>query len=168
MDSIKQLQRRSVSITGDWRPLAQLWMNPLLVPGLEDINIGQNIRLRKGMESMLRRLWFRRIWILQEIANARVVIVLCGTKSVSVRIFAQVPSLIGLQPQPYCQAVLDIIPGLSREESWWSRRRNLYTLLVKFRESEATDERNIIYTLLGISSDTYKSDFLLPNYEKSV
>jgi len=169
MGSMKRLQENSVHVEGDWRRSAQFWLHPwhVVQPTLEDINIYQN-ELRKGMELILARPWFRRIWILQEIANARAAIVLCGKKSVSTRIFAQVPSLIELQPHPHCQAVLDIMPGLSRKESWWGQKRNLQTLLVKFRKSEATDERDIIYALLGISSDACKSDILLPDYTKSL
>jgi uncharacterized protein (DUF1778 family) len=58
------------------------------------------------------------------------------------------------------------MPGL-RKETWWGQNRNLHTLLIKFRESEATDERDIVYALLGISSDAYQNDFLLPDYTKS-
>ncbi|KAH8762780.1 ankyrin repeat-containing domain protein [Hyaloscypha finlandica] len=169
MDAMKRLQETNVNIEGDWRHLAKEWMRSwsVIQATLGDRNISQN-GLREGMESMLRRPWFRRIWILQEIANARVAIVLCGNKSISARIFAQVPSLIGLQPQPHCQAVLDIMPGLSRKESWWGQSRNLQTLLVKFRESEATDERDIIYALLGISTDACRSNILVPDYAKSL
>jgi hypothetical protein len=60
------------------------------------------------------------------------------------------------------------MPGLSRKESRWGQKRNLYTLLVKFRESKATDERDIIYALLGISLDACQSNILLPDYTKSL
>jgi hypothetical protein len=118
------------------------------------------------MDLLLKRPWFRRIWILQEIANARVAIVQCGKKSVSARTFAQVPSLLGLKPDPHCQAVLDIMPGFSRKESWWSSQRDLRTLLEKFRASEATDKRDMFYALFGISSDASQNDTLRPDYSK--
>ena len=165
MDFIKQLHENNVTIEGDWRRSAQLWMHhqAVIQPKLGDIK-----RLREGMEFILGRPWFWRIWILQEIANARVATILCGKKSVSARTFAQVPSLIGLPTHPHCQAILDIMPGLSRKESWWSDKRNLHTLLAKFRGSQATDQRDIIYALLGISSDACRSDILLPDYTKSL
>jgi ankyrin repeat protein len=166
MDSIKQLQENNVKVEGDWRRSAQLWMRPRT--GLGGINTHQNDKWTEGMELMLRRPWFQRIWILQEIANARVATIHCGKKSVSARTFAQVPSIIGLQPKPHTQAVLDIMPGLSRKESWWGQKRNLHTLLVKFRESKATDKRDIIYALLGISLDVCQSNILLPDYTKSL
>ncbi|KAH6722048.1 hypothetical protein BKA61DRAFT_701115 [Leptodontidium sp. MPI-SDFR-AT-0119] len=160
MDFMKQLHDRNVSVGGDWRPSAQI--------RLDHVKEDQIAILRDGMKVILTRLWFRRIWILQEIAHARVAIIHCGKKSVSARAFAQVPSIIGIHPQPNCQAVLDIMPGVSREESWWSQQRNLHTLLVKFRESETSDERDIIYTLQRISSDGCQSDVLVPDYTKSI
>lgn len=167
MDSIKQLQETNVKVEGDWRRSAQLWMNPQ--HGIGDMDTyHNNMMWREGMELMLKRPWFRRIWILQEIANARVATIHCGRKSVSARTFAQIPSIIGLKTDPHSQAVLDIMPGLSRKESWWGQRQDLHFLLVRFRESEATDERDIIYALLGISSDAYLSDILLPDYTKSL
>ncbi|CZR67662.1 uncharacterized protein PAC_17561 [Phialocephala subalpina] len=152
MDSMKSLHDIFIKKEGGWRELARFRMSVCPAGCYE------------GMELILSRPWFRRIWVLQEIANARVATVLCGRKSISASTFAQVPGLLGLQPDPHCQAVLDIMPGLSRQTSWWKEKRDLYTLLKKFRESEATDERDIVYALLGISSDACK--VLLPNYEK--
>lgn len=123
--------------------------------------------LHSGMKSLLERSWFRRIWIIQEVANAKTALVCVGTKSVSSRIFALAPWLIGIQPESHCQAVLDIMPGQSRETSWWSQKRDLYTLLQKFKRSEASDSRDMIYALLGISSDGYDADTLRPDYEKT-
>ena len=114
LDFIKHLHENNVRIEGDWKRSAQLWMHHRTItqPRLREME-----RWREGMVFLLGRPWFRRIWILQEIANARVATVICGKKSVSARTFAQFPSLLGLQLQPHCQAVLDIMPGLSREES---------------------------------------------------
>ena len=154
MDSMKQLHNIFVEKEGDWRQLAWFWIKACPAGCYE------------GMRLILSRPWFRRIWILQEIANARVATVLCGKKSISASTFPQVPGLLGLQPDPHCQAVLDIMPGVSRQTSWWKDKRDLYTLLRKFRKSEATDERDIVYALLGISSDTCIGKALLPDYKK--
>jgi len=161
MDLMKGLQGDHIKVEGDWRRLAPLWI------GQGDIEQKTSIWL-EGMKAMLSRPWFWRIWILQEIANARVATIHCGTKSVSARIFAQFPSIIGLEPNSHCQAVLDIMPGLSRKESWWGQDRNLHNLLMKFRKSEATDQRDVIYALLGISLDACQSDILIPDYTKSL
>jgi len=78
MDFMKRLHEYIVKVEGDWRRLAQFSIS--LSP--EHVTIRENARRREGMELLLRRPWFRRIWILQEIANARVATVLCGRKSI--------------------------------------------------------------------------------------
>ena len=168
MDFIKQLHLFTRETLGDWRHLARCRIR--IRPdgySLEDKKV-ENQRLCIGMVDILGRPWFRRVWILQEIANARVARIYCGRKSVSARVFAQFPSLLGVQTDSHCQAVLDVMPGYSRKESWWGRKRDLYTLLSKFRNSEATDERDIIYALLGISSDACQSNTLVPDYSRSL
>jgi Heterokaryon incompatibility protein (HET)/Ankyrin repeats (3 copies) len=135
---------------------------------LDCLSDGEMFRLYRSLKSLLQRPWFRRVWILQEVANARVAEVICGTKSVSARIFSLVPAFVGIVPDPHSQAVLDIMPGHSRESSWWAQKRDLQTLLLKFGNSEASDPRDHIFALLGISTDACNTDLLKPNYENSI
>src|ERR1700722_19778739 len=74
--------------------------------------------LVEGLESLLRRNWFKRVWVIQETANARVAEIVCGGKSVSASIFALMPSLLEITPDPHCQPILDIMPGTLRNSSW--------------------------------------------------
>ena len=83
------------------------------------------------------------------------------------RIFALAPMLINVEPDSHCQAVLDIMPGPSRDSSWWNQRRDLYTLLQRFSQSQASDPRDMIYALLGISSNKTDVYNLQPDYTKS-
>ncbi|KAL6904129.1 hypothetical protein GGI43DRAFT_311542 [Trichoderma evansii] len=122
---------------------------------------------RQGLKILLDRPWFRRVWILQEVANAKSALLCCGTQSVPVRVFAIAPLMLNVTPSAHCQAVLDIMPGLWRESTWWSESNSLYTLLKMFGTSEATESRDLIYALRGISSDARDSKALLPDYEKS-
>ena len=121
---------------------------------------------RTGLRQLLRRQWFTRVWIVQEVANARKATICSGTWSVPSEIFACAPSLLKEEPEPHCQSILDIIPGPSRSESWWGQKRDLYALLRKFRASKATDERDKIYAVLGISSDPLDIQGIDINYEK--
>ncbi|KAF2737685.1 HET-domain-containing protein, partial [Polyplosphaeria fusca] len=123
---------------------------------------------RKGLSALLMRPWFRRIWILQEVANAKRARVWCGTKSIKARTFSLAPLLVGIRPERHCKAVLDIMPGPSRKNSWWGENRSLYNLLLKFSESEASDPRDKVYALLGISSDAHDTDNLRPDYTKDI
>ncbi|OCK89825.1 HET-domain-containing protein, partial [Cenococcum geophilum 1.58] len=171
MDSLKRLQEESIKhACKDWKLADKRWMDLWLSvqPTLRSQHPGLVTRQREGMECLLGRPWFKRVWILQEVANAKAAVVCSGTRSISARIFALAPLLIGAKPEPHCQAVLDIMPGSSRKESWWSQKRDLYTLLLKFRESKATDQRDIIYALLGISSDARDTDNLRADYTKTV
>lgn len=104
---------------------------------------------------------------MQEIANARRARVWCGTKSIKAQTLVLAPELLGVTPGSHCQAVLDIMPGRLREKSWWCKSRTLHTLLLKFKESEASDPRDKIYALLGITSDTQSINVLHPDYTKS-
>ena len=60
------------------------------------------------------------------------------------------------------------MPGPSRKESWWGKKRNLHILLFKFRGSLATDQRDRIFALIGMSSDASDSKILVADYKKSL
>jgi ankyrin repeat protein len=122
----------------------------------------------EGFQSLLRRNWFKRVWIIQETANARVAEIVCGSKSVSASTFVLMPSLLEITPDPHCQPILDIMPGPLRNSSWWAKKRDLHTMLVKFCKSEATDPRDNVYALLGISSDASDTKLLKTNYKKNL
>jgi ankyrin repeat protein len=168
MNFMKKLEEESLRHScNNWKPANQGWRN--IWSFIQTCSSGSLMyRQREGLKSLLARSWFKRVWILQEVANARVAEIVCGTKSVSARIFALTPLLAGIVPDHHCQAVLDIMPGPSRKSSWWTQKRDLQTLLAKFGKSEASDPRDVIYALLGMSSDVSSSDSLKANYEESV
>jgi ankyrin repeat protein len=162
MDSLQRLEEHSSTQGHRHWDLAQWTTFWLLVRQDPDVEPC------KGLDMLLGKPWFRRVWILQEIANAKKASVWCGAKSVRARTFALAPSLIGVKPERHCQAVLDIMPGRLREDTWWYESRDLYNLLLKFSESEASDPRDKVYALLGISSDACDTDSLRPDYEKGL
>jgi ankyrin repeat protein len=123
--------------------------------------------LRDGFRDLLNQTWFRRAWIIQEVAQARTAEVLCGAQSIPVRIFAVTASMLEMKTEHHCQAILDIMPGPSRETSWWAGQRDLRTLVYKFRKSKRSDPRDAIYSLLGISSDKKVANFPTPDYSES-
>jgi hypothetical protein len=171
MDSLKKLEEKSTQLPcSRWslrdKRWTELWSS--LQPHLKNQHWGLAIRQKAGLETLLTRPWFQRVWVLQEVANAKRALVSSGTRSLSARIFALGPVLLNTSPDPHCQAVLDIMPGPSRKDSWWNRKSDLYTLLQKFRNSKAGDPRDMIYALLDISSDTQNTDLLRADYDKSV
>ncbi|KAK8107025.1 heterokaryon incompatibility protein-domain-containing protein [Apiospora kogelbergensis] len=102
--------------------------------------------------------WFQRVWVIQEVANASAVTVICGSKSVSSRIFSMMPCIMDLEIDRHTAAVLEVMPGPLRQQSWWNADRRLIMLLTKFSGSKASQEHDLIYALLGIASDAETLD----------
>ncbi|GKT72050.1 ankyrin repeat and sam domain containing protein 6 [Colletotrichum tofieldiae] len=121
-------------------------------------------RQRQGLKTLLGHEWFTRVWILQEVASAHAARVCCGTKTVSTRYFGLLRGWLSVVPSPHCQAVVDMMPGISRQRSWRAGRRDLFTLLRRFGHSKATEPRDIIYALCGISTDASGPGVLTPDY----
>lgn len=152
MDALEQLRKLNAAHdTGQWT--------------LSD-NRCENYRI--GLRQLLNRQWFTRVWILQEAANAQEADVCCGTRSIPAEIFALAPSMIELEPPPHCQPILDIMPGSSRSNSWWTQNRDLCTLLRRFKASKATDERDKIYALLGMSSNPSDMQSIDIDYQRPI
>ncbi|KAH7306078.1 ankyrin repeat-containing domain protein [Rhexocercosporidium sp. MPI-PUGE-AT-0058] len=143
------------------------WADVWLVV-VRDLRPDQREVLVEGLQTLLHRPWFKRVWIIQESTNARVVEVVCGSKSVSASILALMPHLLGVTPEPHCQPILDGMPVSVRNTSWWAEKRDLYTMLDRFRNSEATDPREKIYALLSISSNARDTELLRADYGKSL
>lgn len=169
MESLRLLQQASTKhacrtwsrYDGRWE---HLWDSSrsclkLLYPDFQDLE-------KRGLEELLGRPWFRRVWILQEAAFAQAGIISCGTKSMSARLFTLAPLLLDITPDAHCQSVIDIMPSQWRNASWLSANRSLYTLLGAFGCSEATESRDLIYALRGISSDVRDTAILVPDYKR--
>ncbi|KIN03076.1 hypothetical protein OIDMADRAFT_195666, partial [Oidiodendron maius Zn] len=160
MDYINKLEREGFNHTSNSQEISSKVKR--------DLGPDKRSFLVEGLQSLLHRSWFKRVWIIQETANAQVADIVCGYKSVSASIFALMPPLLEITPDPYCQPILDIMPGPLRNNSWWVEKRDLYTILDKFRNSEATKPQDKIYALLGISSDIYGIDILKADYNKNL
>lgn len=151
------MARARASLGGDDRSASES-----LLPGFLEL------RHCTVLKRIMQNGWFRRIWILQEVANARTASVIYGHNQMSTRLFTRLPLVLGISPSGGTQAVLDIMPGHSRSKSWWAERRDLRTLLSKFSGSQATDPRDEVYALLGLCSDQeYASIFIKPDYTRS-
>lgn len=124
-------------------------------------------RICRGLQLLLKRPWFRRVWILQEVAKAQSAVVCAGRFSVPAHIFALAPLLLDLNIDAHVQSILDIMPGPSRTSSWWDQKRDLFNLLNRFHGCEATDMRDMFFALLGISSDPPDHELLRADYTKA-
>jgi ankyrin repeat protein len=168
MHYMKQLENKGVKHTSNDRKISDSEWVDIWSEVVHNLDTHKIALLVEGLWSLLRRDWFQRVWIIQETANAQVAEIVCGDKSVLAHIFTRTISLLEITPSPHCQPVLDIMPGHLRNRSWWGENPSLYTMLNKFRNSKATDPRDNIYALLGISSDASKTYLLEANYEKSL
>ncbi|KAF3037751.1 hypothetical protein E8E11_003397 [Didymella keratinophila] len=154
----------------NWKVADKRWLNiwhsVISPPGGKQAAHGTSSQRCQGLPELFNRPWFERVWIIQEVANARRAKVTCDAKSVSARIFALSPTWVLTEPSPHCQAILDVMPGPTRNSSWWMQDHNFYTLLI-VRESQASDPRDRIYALLDISSNVSTTDILRPDCEMS-
>lgn len=137
---------------------------------LEKDHFALRQRQREGLEHIFSQPWWSRIWILQEVANARDGLVYCGKKSVPASIFAISPRLIDVrQPERLrYQPVLDLMPGPSRTYSEGNRGHDLYSLLRTFPSAKATEERDKIYALLGMCTDMTSNTILKADYVQPI
>ncbi|KAL8289952.1 hypothetical protein RB600_005107 [Gaeumannomyces tritici] len=108
--------------------------------------------------------WFRRIWVIQEAASAKAALVMYGHDAVPARTFAMLSTLPSIRIPEGARAALEVMPSLLKrlETSWWHGGRDLLALLCKFRNYEATDPRDKVYALLGISEGEPQ---IKPDYE---
>ncbi|CAP70497.1 uncharacterized protein PODANS_3_5670 [Podospora anserina S mat+] len=118
---------------------------------------------RGALEGLLASPWFRRVWIIQEVACSKKARIMCGRKSIPSRTFAIAPEFLDSAVDDHVQAILDVMPGFRRSESWWSHTRTLGILLRKFRDSQATDIRDKVFALLGMAPDAEAE--ITPDYE---
>lgn len=123
--------------------------------------------IERGFLELVARPWFRRVWIIQEIASARAATIACGPWRMSSAVFALIPAVFGFLVPARSQAVLDIMPSHSRRESWWMEQPDLHSLLSKFGKCEATDVRDKVFALMGIAVDGQITGCFLPDYEKT-
>ncbi|KLU90827.1 hypothetical protein MAPG_09353 [Magnaporthiopsis poae ATCC 64411] len=122
----------------------------------------------QALTDLLRRPWFSRIWVVQEVALAQQANLVCGWSRAPARAFALMPALLGVDVGPHISALLDVMPGPLRHSSWWARRRDLFTMLQKFGRRASTDPRDRIYALFGIASDMSITKAIKPRYGEDV
>lgn len=168
MDFLRALYRDSSrqKDAGDLSQAQENWLS-----AQQDAGIGRaaldDIR-RQALTSLLEEPWFTRVWILQEVSHARAASVCCGRWTAPAHMLLSAATLVGVDPNPQCRAVLDLMPNPSTRRS--AKTKTLHTLLREFRVSRASDPRDMVYALLGIASDIPLSDpngLLLPDYSKT-
>ncbi len=163
----KQLDRRAMrgpNARASLEPWKDHWRNLVEERGGTETDFYQ--RRKTALQRLLGKPWFRRVWIVQEVASARTATVVCGSCTLPSRAFAVLPSLMGLTTDAHTQAILEVMPGPLRLSGWWETSSpGLLTLLHKFRQSEACKPHDRVYALLGISSNAREDGRLQPDYD---
>ncbi|EEU42694.1 uncharacterized protein NECHADRAFT_84187 [Fusarium vanettenii 77-13-4] len=170
LGSIHDLHEEASARHDNWKDPKKLLTicGPIFRQRLELTPTNEYCKQLEALQELFKRPWFQRIWILQEIASARAATIVCGSKSVPGYIFALMPSILGLEIDDHTQAILDIMPGKQRSQSWWSDRRDLHFLLKKFAACQATEARDKVLALLGISSDASSPEVFRPDCQKTL
>jgi hypothetical protein len=119
-----------------------------------------------ALDSIFWRAWFKRVWIIQEVAVAKSAVVTCGADSTSWDTFAEVADFI-TRRQLYALRdvnVWNILPLSGVRNSYRDNAEiSLLTLLASFRQSLATNPIDKVYALLNLTSDVN----ILPDYTLS-
>ncbi|KAE9371771.1 hypothetical protein N431DRAFT_492075 [Stipitochalara longipes BDJ] len=154
---------------------------------LEDIRLAANEEHTEGSEkkikqqtvlNLLQTPWFDRIWVLQEVAAARHVLMKCGTMEIEGYTFCLGVKSLNLpyMASPALQTLPSVIYLIERAglRSKYTANlperspleiRSLAELLDMFHTRQATDPRDNVYALLGMSSDDPGKAGLQPNYQ---
>lgn len=110
-----------------------------------------------SLASLLEKPWFRRIWVVQEVAVARETIIYCGERSLT---WEELCSVLTVESGINIsgvnnQLVLDIIEGIEFEKRAVSHRTpvTLLHVLLRHRTSLATDLRDKVFAVLGLCTD---------------
>jgi hypothetical protein len=136
----------------------------------------------RALADLLRRPWFRRVWVIQEVLMGRNVLMICGEHKASWEDFSYVAQQInspGIWPQLTAAEVQDDegarplgVFMIRMMEDWRKNLQaghvqNLESSILLTIESEATDPRDMIWALRGVTEpDDHPS--LIPNYNRSV
>ncbi|KAJ1337582.1 HET domain-containing protein [Microdochium nivale] len=120
-------------------------------------------RVRVGFNYILRQAWFFRVWIIQEVANARRGRLYCGSVSIIPSIFVTALHLFDIKVPKHCKQILSMMPGRQRTVF----KKPLFLLLQELANSQATDPRDRVWALLDLCSDAEAKTALRPDYTKS-
>ncbi|RSL65147.1 hypothetical protein CEP53_003781 [Fusarium sp. AF-6] len=150
---------------------------------LEEIRIAAEQRTALSIDEsailrLLERPWFQRIWVLQEVAAARHVLIKCGPTEIDGYVFCSGLSALNLSYEahpslrPLIRSVSYLIRGaifrprcaISRSHRFSLDICSLGQLVDMYHTRKATERRDKVYALLGMCSDDPSTAGLSANY----
>ncbi|KAK3947007.1 heterokaryon incompatibility protein-domain-containing protein [Pseudoneurospora amorphoporcata] len=151
---------------------------------LEEIRIAAELSTKEldnkaGILTLLQRPWFQRIWVLQEVAAARHILIKCSSAEIDGFVFCSGLKALNLSnelPADLRARILSIIYlirgaifrpkyATSQSHNFSLNIRPLGELIEMYHTREATDRRDKVYALLGISSDNPTAAGLFADYK---
>ena len=140
---------------------------PLLATDIEEKGLPERYSADwNALDSIFWRAWFKRVWVIQEVAVARSAVITCGEDSTSWDTFAVVANFI-TRRQLYALVDVNVSNLLPLSRVRYSYRYNegisLLALLASFSQSLATNPIDKVYALLNLTSDVN----ILPDYRLS-
>ncbi|KAH6692764.1 heterokaryon incompatibility protein-domain-containing protein, partial [Leptodontidium sp. MPI-SDFR-AT-0119] len=134
----------------------------------EDLTQRSNRKMGETVVSnLLKRQWFQRIWVLQEVAAARhVIVAMQKSQQLSYTAFPAFHSLLSLT-NLIERAGLRSKHTPTLLQPYSLRISSLAELVDMFRSRQASNPRDKVYALLGMSSDDPGTAVLQPDYNIS-
>ncbi|KAF9733344.1 hypothetical protein PMIN02_001855 [Paraphaeosphaeria minitans] len=140
-------------------------------------------RVFAGVERIMSRPWWTRIWVIQETVLSRKAVVHFGQFSAPWTMFAEAATRFAQDRQTLCldlsgafrgqstlttfsNAVLRIDNARQHHHAWLDI--DLLSLLWRFRPLESTDKRDKIFALLGLVTNWQNRPAMLPDYQMDV
>jgi hypothetical protein len=124
--------------------------------------------------NLLCREWFRRTWVIQEVASARRAIIVYGEESMPWEAFANIYMRLGDQFLPvsqfggeYAQHSLENIAAIetARRSHSGPLSMSLFHILVATSFSKCKDQRDKIFAVIGLAKDWLETRMLIPDYD---
>jgi hypothetical protein len=124
--------------------------------------------------NLLCREWFRRTWVIQEVASARSAIIVCGEESMRWETFADIYMRLGDQFLPvsqfggeFAQHSLENIAAIetARRSHSGPLSMSLFHILVATSFSKCKDQRDKIFAVVGLAKDWLETRVLIPDYD---
>ncbi|CZR67942.1 related to heterokaryon incompatibility protein [Phialocephala subalpina] len=161
----QQVQLKAKIYSNAHRVIVWLGEKAVEIKGaLEDIQLAANEELtelskkeikQQAILNLLQNPWFQRIWVLQEVAAARHVVIMCGSTAIDGYAFC-----LG-------RAGLRSKYTANLPERFSLEIRSLAEFVDMFHTRQATNTRDKVYALLDMSSDDPEKAGLQPDYKIS-
>lgn len=178
-----------MAIKAAWLTVTTYWTNVSKIT--DELYHKPSVEVAKALQSFFQRPWFYRVWIIQEVTMAKGATIFCGDDVISWDTFCtacrQIQHIVDRTSERslyldthYRNATgLQLYSRATPSDAWGgqakSPQRDLWSLLIQYSFFGATNQRDKIYSLVGLATDcdfaesnTSSLSPPKPDYEKSV